>query len=278
MACAHCNMVGHTFDTCRLRKRAELAEKKEKKDSPRPRETHPSCTSCTRGLTHAEAMIGMGKCEECDPAVLWEIQEAAKCQSARSPPKRVILRSAPRREPTSAGESRPRGSVARDPSTAPWRVKQAAEAEAATTRGTRPRSARPPPVPAEPWAREPRARRPRQCPGCPFKPSAWAAQWNELSEKKQAIFKEDCCQKCYDMAVQEETGRERSISEGSHSRSRSRSPSRQVRSSPVVKAEARSRSSSTHAESSNPMQQEIIRQAGINLANKMYHEMVKKEE
>ena len=95
--CGHCGRVGHTVATCRTRKRAERAEL----------EAPPRCRGCRRGLTAPETSLGMGKCEDCDQAVLWELEEAKK-----------------RQQPS--------------PSSTPWRMKQAAEAAEAMSAGPRP--------------------------------------------------------------------------------------------------------------------------------------------
>jgi ribosomal protein S27AE len=75
-------------------------------------------------------------------------------------------------------------------------------------------------------------RRPSSCPGCPFKPSAFAEQWHELTPEKKVTFQEQSCPRCAEMAMLEETGKDRS-----RSRSRSRNSKASSRSNGHTGAE-----------------------------------------
>ena len=257
------------------------------------------CKICHRGLNYAEAKIGLGQCEECNPAVLWEIQEAEQNakgnqradQSARSiraqesgprksgvsiSPRRVTLRAAPGRMPPPPPPTLreppglERGRLPA-PSPSPWRTKQAADA-AHRDKGARNTVQVVPRAPKKSW--------PRKCVGCPYKPSALAAQWNDSPQDNRTYFLEICCQRCHELVTLEDTGKDRGYD--SQEASMSRSPSQmkpERRSRSRVKTEGRHSTrggaSSSHE---NPMQQEIIRQASKNLAKRMYQDMVKKEE
>jgi hypothetical protein len=50
--------------------------------------------------------------------------------------------------------------------------------------------------------------RPDVCPGCPYKPSAFVENWHELTPAEKVSFQDLCCEKCMQMTVKEERGRD----------------------------------------------------------------------